>query len=117
MTQLLQTLILGLLLGGVYALAAYFTWWAWRDTGVDPLLMILVTTPVMFALGWLTYQVFVRRLRGAPASMSVLLTFALALVIQGVLGLSWNNLYRAVRPGYADESFHFWSLYLPKART
>jgi len=141
MTQLIQTLVLGLLLGGVYALAAsgltlvfgvmnvinvahgallilsaYFTWALWRRTGIDPLLLVLVTTPLMFVLGWLIYQAGIRRIRGSGASMSVLLTFSLALVLQGVMGLVWGNLFRASRPSYVDESFHLGSIVLPKAK-
>jgi branched-chain amino acid transport system permease protein len=139
-TELVQTLILGLLIGGVYALAAsgltlvfgvmnvinvahgallvlaaYITWVLWRRAGIDPLLLILVTTPIMFAVGWLGYQLAVRRVRTAPPSMSVLLTFSLALVIQGLLGVFWKNLYRAVTPSYANRSFHVGSIDIPKA--
>ena len=72
MTELLQTLSLGLLLGGVYALAAsgltlifgvmrviniahgaflvlasFITYTLWDVAGIDPLLAILITTPVV----------------------------------------------------------------------
>jgi branched-chain amino acid transport system permease protein len=139
-TQLIQTLVLGLLVGGVYALAAsgltlvfgvmnvinvahgallvlsaYLTWTLWRHTQLDPLLLILVTTPIMFAIGWLGYVTMVRRVHAAPA-MSVLLTFSLALMIQGILGMIWNNLYRAVTPGYVNHAYHLGSIVIPKAR-
>ena len=141
MTHLIQTIVLGLLLGGVYALAAagltlvfgvmnvinvahgamlilaaYLTWWIWRDVGLDPIAASVITTPVMFALGWLIYRLLIRRIRGAPASMSVLLTFALALVIEGCIGLAWKGVFRAVTPSYFDESFHVGAIYVPKAR-
>jgi branched-chain amino acid transport system permease protein len=141
MTHLIQTIVLGLLLGGVYALAAagltlvfgvmnvinvahgamlilaaYLTWWIWRDVGLDPIAASLITTPVMFGLGWLIYRLLIRRIRGAPASMSVLLTFALALVIEGCIGLAWKGVFRAVTPSYFDESFHLFGIYVPKAR-
>ena len=140
MTDFIQVLVLGLLAGGLYALAAsgltlvfgvmnvinvahgallvlgaYLTWLFWRRTGADPLLLILVTTPVMFALGWVGYKLFVQRVRGAPA-MSVLLTFSLALVIQGILGEIWSNDFRTVITSYSNHSFTIGSIVLPKER-
>jgi branched-chain amino acid transport system permease protein len=140
-TQLVQTLILGLLIGGVYALlasgltlifgvmdvinvaqgaliilAAFLSWTLWRDAGIDPLLGVLVTTPAMFALGWVLYRVSVQWLAGRPASMSVLLTFALALVIEGVMGLVWSNRSHFARPAYVDQSYHAGSFYFPKGQ-
>jgi branched-chain amino acid transport system permease protein len=112
MAQLIQALVLGLLIGGVYALmasgltlifgvmhiiniaqgaflilVATLTWWLWRETGIDPILASVITTPVMFGLGWLLYRLVVSRIKGQSPSMSVLLTFGIALVIEGVLNV------------------------------
>jgi branched-chain amino acid transport system permease protein len=141
MTELLQALILGLLIGGVYALlasgltlifgvmnvinvahgaflilAAFFTWTLWDATGIDPLLSVLVTTPLMFGLGWVLYNATIRPIRKAPPSSSVLLTFSLALVLEGIMGLVWGNTSHAVRTPYFDESFGLGELFLPKAQ-
>src|SRR5919106_342765 len=141
MTQLLQAVILGLLVGGVYALlasgltlifgvmnvinvahgvflilAAFVTWTLWNATGLDPLAAILFTTPLMFGFGWLMYTTMIRPIRRAPPSASVLLTFALALVIEGVLGLVWGNTSHTVRAPYFDESFGVGEIFLPKAQ-
>ena len=141
MTGLIQTILLGLLLGGVYALAAsgltlvfgvmnvinvahgamlilaaYLTWLIWRHTGLDPIAVAVLTTPGMFALGWLVYWLAIRRVRAAGASMSVLLTFAIALIIEGTLGLIWKGVFRAVTPNYFDESVRIGAFYLPTAR-
>jgi branched-chain amino acid transport system permease protein len=141
MTHLVQTVAFGLLLGGVYALAAsgltlvfgvmnvinvahgallilaaYLTWLFWRITGIDPIAAAVLTTPIMFALGWLMYQSTIRRLRGSPASMSVLLTFAIALIIEGILGLVWKGIYRSVTPSYFNESVKLGPIFLPTAR-
>ena len=141
MTELLQAVILGLLIGGVYALlasgltlifgvmdvinvahgafliaAAFITWTIWDATGLDPLASIVFTTPLMFALGWILYQTTVRRIRMAPPSASVLLTFALALVFEGVMGFVWGNTSHAVRAPYFDESFGVAGIFLPKAQ-
>jgi branched-chain amino acid transport system permease protein len=136
-----QALILGLLIGGVYALlasgltlifgvmdvinvaqgallilAAFFAWALWRSAGIDPLLGAVITTPIMFALGWATYQATVRWISGKPASMSVLLTFALALVIEGAMGMAWSTTYHAATPGYFSESYRTAGYYFPKTQ-
>lgn len=140
-TQLIQTIILGLLIGGVYALlasgltlifgvmdvinvaqgallilAAFFAWTLWNEAGIDPLIGVVITTPAMFLLGFAMYKLTVQWLSGAPASMSVLLTFALALVIEGSMGLAWSTTYHAATPGYVDESYRLGQFYFPKAQ-
>jgi branched-chain amino acid transport system permease protein len=54
------------------------------------------------------------RVRGRSPSMSVLLTFGLALAIEGVLNVTAGNKFRSATPGYFAESFHIGRLTLPK---
>jgi branched-chain amino acid transport system permease protein len=140
-TQLVQTIILGLLIGGVYALlasgltlifgvmdvvnvaqgaliilSAFFTWALWKDAGLDPLLGAVVTTPAMFVIGWVLYKLTIQWISGRPASASVLLTFALALVIEGTMGLVWSTTYHATTPSYFAQSFRVGDFYFPKAQ-
>ncbi len=105
----LQSLVLGILLGGLYALlaagltlyfgimrvvmiahsaflilAAYLAWFFHRETGIDPLFSLVITVPLFFAVGVLMQRLLVARLRPITLTMmSVLLTFAIALVIEG----------------------------------
>ncbi len=141
MAQLVQALVLGLLIGGVYALmasgltlifgimrivnisqgaflilAAMFTWWLWRATGVDPILASVVTTPLMFGFGWVLYRLVISRIRDQSASMSVLLTFGLALVIEGVLNVVAGNRFKSATPSYFEESFRAGPISLPKTQ-
>ena len=141
MTGFIQTVVLGLLTGGVYALAAsgltlvfgvmnvinvahgallilsaYLTWLIWRETGLDPLVIALLTTPMMFALGWVIYWFAVRRVRGVGASTTVLLTFAVALIIEGALGRIWKGVFRAVTPSYFNEAITIGDIRLPTAK-
>src|SRR3954447_26709943 len=141
MTEFLQTLILGLLVGGVYALLAsgltlifgvmnviniahraflilpaFITYSMWSATGLDPLAAIVITTPAMFAFGWVVYNLTLRRIRTGPAAATVLLTFGLALVVEGLMGVIWGNTAHSVTPPYVNQSFHIGSLFLPKAQ-
>ena len=141
MTQFVQTILLGLLVGGVYALlasgltlifgvmhviniahgaflilAAFVTFSIWEATGLDPLAAIAITTPIMFAFGWALYNSTIRPIRGAPVASSVLLTFGLALVIEGVMGIVWGNTSHSIRPGYFNDSFGIGDVFLPKAQ-
>jgi branched-chain amino acid transport system permease protein len=140
-TELVQAIILGLLIGGVYALlasglslifgvmnvinvahgaflilAAFLTYSIWSATGLDPLVAILITAPAMFVFGWVLYSGTIRRIREAPAAASVLLTFSLALVLEGVMGIVWGNTSHAIRPPYFNQSFTIGDFFFPKAQ-
>jgi branched-chain amino acid transport system permease protein len=141
MTQLIQTVLLGLLVGAVYALlasgltlifgvlhviniahgaflilAAFVTYSLWSGVGLDPLVAIAITTPAMFAFGWVLYLGAIRRIRGAPVAASVLLTFSLALIIEGLMGVIWGNTSTSIRPSYFSQSFGIGDVFLPKAQ-
>jgi branched-chain amino acid transport system permease protein len=45
--------------------------------------------------------------------MSVLLTFALAITIEGILGMTWKNRFRSVTPSYFNDSFHVGPFFVP----
>jgi branched-chain amino acid transport system permease protein len=140
-TQLIQTIVLGLLLGGVYALlasgltlifgvmdvinvaqgaliilAAFISWAVWNETGLDPLLGALVTTPAMFLIGLGIYVMSIRWIQGKPASTSVILTFGIALIIEGVMGYVWTATLHRATPDYFNQSFTIGDIYLRKAQ-
>jgi branched-chain amino acid transport system permease protein len=141
MTQLIQAVALGLLIGGVYALmasgltlifgvmriiniaqgaflilVAMLTWWLWHETGIDPILASVITAPLMFGFGWVVHRVLISRVSGESSSMSILLTFGFAMVIEGVLDIVAGNRFRSATPSYFDESFRVGSISLPKAQ-
>jgi branched-chain amino acid transport system permease protein len=127
---LVQSVILGVLLGGLYALlaagltlyfgimrvvmvahsaflilAAYLAWTFHRETGLDPLLSLVLTVPLFFAAGVAMQRLVLARLRPATLTMmSVLLTFAIALVIEGTLGYVFSGTQRRIQLGYSGAS-------------
>lgn len=141
MSLLVQGLFLGILTGGVYALlasgltlyfgvmrviqiahaaflflAAYLTY-SLHQVGVDPLLSMVVTVPLFFFIGVLFQRYLLSRLAGEDmAMMSVLLTFAAAIVIEGGLGLVFSGSYRSVNVEYATQSLQLFGAALPVDR-
>lgn len=127
---LLQSLILGILLGGLYALLAsgltlyfgvmrvvmiahpaflvlggYLAWFFTTQTGLDPMLAMVITVPLFFVAGVFIQRLLITRLKAATLTMmSVLLTFALALVIEGMLGFTFTGVQRRIRTGYSSAS-------------
>jgi len=131
MSLLVQSLVLGVLLGGLYALlaagltlyfgvmrvvmiahsaflilAAYLAWWFTNQTGLDPLFSLVLTVPLFFGMGVFMQRVLISRLRPATLTMmSVLLTFSIALVIEGMLGFVFSGTQRRIRLDYGGASF------------
>jgi branched-chain amino acid transport system permease protein len=134
--------VLGILTGGVYALlasgltlyfgvmrvvqiahpaflflAAYLTYFLFTFLRVDPLLSILVTVPLFFVLGVVIQRLLLSRLRpDSFTMMSVLLTFAFALLIEGMLGVVATGSFRSVNVDYATRSFELGTVRLPYDR-
>lgn len=140
MSQLFQVLILGLVLGGVYALmasgltlifgvmrivniahsafiifAAYIAYWGFKLYGLDPMASMLVTMPVMFLLSVALYRLLFPRIAESPryVEMTVLMTFALALLLEGILGFFFTGIYRSANPSYTTQALFFGPYYVP----
>ncbi|WP_370084616.1 branched-chain amino acid ABC transporter permease [Streptacidiphilus sp. MAP12-16] len=131
MHALVQGLILGVLTAGVYALmasgqtlifgvmkvvnlaqgalvilGAYLAYQLFVSLGIDPFLAIPITSVAMFGLGAGIQWLFLRPLRKEDRSeLSLLVTFAVALLIEGVLSVLWHTTYRSINTGYANDSW------------
>ncbi len=139
----LQVAILGLLLGGVFALmasgltlmfgvmrvvnlahgafillAAYAAFFAHDLFDIDPFISLLVIIPAMFLLGVLVYATLFPRIESSPryVEMTVLLTFGLAFVLEGLMGFAFTGIFRTANPSYATEAFLIGDLFIPKAQ-
>jgi branched-chain amino acid transport system permease protein len=143
MTQIIQILILGVALGGVYALmssgmtlvfgvmkivnlahaafiilAAYISFWLFKLWNIDPILSIFITMPVMFVVGVLYYRVLFASRADNPrfTDITVLVTFASALVIEGLLSYFFTGIYRSTTPVYTTKSFLFGPFFVPQSQ-
>jgi branched-chain amino acid transport system permease protein len=141
--NLVQILIFGVSLGGVYALmasgltlifgvmnivnlahaafmvvAAYIALGLFNALGLDPILSVVVTMPVMFLLGVAVYRVLFARIAESSrfVESTVLLTFATALIVEGVLSFAFTGIYRSTNPGYTTSTLHFGPVYFPEGQ-
>ena len=141
MILLLQTLIFGLLVGGVYALmssgftltfgvmkvlnlahaativlAAFLTSWLWDHTGIDPLVVGVVLTPVMYVVGWLFYKLVIARTERIDHELTMVATFGAAIAAGGVMSLIWGTEVRVVTPSYFNSSIKLGDIVIPHAQ-
>jgi branched-chain amino acid transport system permease protein len=137
--ELSRAIVDGVLVGGVYALmavgltlifgvldiiniaqgvlvvlAAYLSYLLSVHLHLDLFLGLLVTTPVMFGLGVVIQAVLMRRLRGHErTSMSLLASYAVMIIIEGILYLSFGPDYVTLNAWYVNQSLHILGFYLP----
>jgi branched-chain amino acid transport system permease protein len=91
--------------GALVVLGAYLSFALFRSLQVDPFLSLVVTMPVMFALGVILQLVLIRPLKTDREALSVLVTYAMALGIEGVLGYIFTTNYVQLRAWYETASF------------
>jgi branched-chain amino acid transport system permease protein len=124
---LIQVAIVGLLTGGVYALmaagltlvfgvmrviniahgaflvfSAYLSYWLFTGYGLDPFLSMIITVPLLFIIGLTFQQFMLSRLRNEPG-LVVLVTFSLALTLEGLMGTIFESTGRSIRTSYTSE--------------
>ena len=143
MAEILQVLILGLLLGGVYALmasgltlmfgvmrvvnlahaafivlGAYLAYFAFERLGIDPLITMVLSIPIFFALGVILYRVLFPRLEGSDrfGEMTVLLTFGLAFLTEGLMSFFFTGIFRSVGTSYSTDAFFIGDIFIPKGQ-
>jgi branched-chain amino acid transport system permease protein len=138
----IQACILGLLAGGVYALmasgltlafgvmrvinvaqgamivlGAFLSYSLFTKLHIDPFVSVLILTPLMFLVGVVLQLVFIRPLRADEREeLSLLVTWALALGIEGLLSVLYKTNYRSTITSYADKSWRVLGYHLSEVR-
>jgi branched-chain amino acid transport system permease protein len=142
MRLIVQACILGILIGGVYALmasgltlvfgimrvinvaqgamvvlGAYLSYSLFTRFHVDPFVAIVLIAPVMFALGVCIHRVFMRSLRGDREELSLLITWATALGVEGALSFIYKTTYRSTITSYSGRSWTLGGYHVSQVRT
>ena len=141
MDLLLQILINGVLLGGLYAvmalglalvwgvlnivnlahgafimLGAYLSWHLYTYLGIDPFLGLPITAVVMFGFGYAMQRGLLNLVVKAPMFNTLLITFGLEVVLTYLAQLAFSADFRTINPSYAGNSIQIGTVVLPLAR-
>jgi len=126
---IVQLIINGLLLGGMYALISigltlifgvleiinfahgeflmlgmYASYWLFQLYGIDPYLSLLIILPVFFFVGLAVQRVTIQPILNAPALNQIFMTVGMSLVLQNVALFFWKADYRTVQTAYSAVS-------------
>ncbi|TWJ18403.1 branched-chain amino acid ABC transporter permease [Geobacter argillaceus] len=129
MTIFLQSLISGILIGGVYALIGigltiifgvmrvinfahgdllmlgmYATYFLFTLLGVDPFVSIVFTIPLMFLYGGVLQKVFINRILNSLPQNQILLTIGLGLIMSNAVMLAFTSDYKILTTSYSSGS-------------
>ena len=132
---LLQAILDGLMLGGVYAvisigltlvfgvisivnfaqaqflmLGMYVAYFAWRRLGVDPIVGSILAFAIVFCLGYVIQQQLIRRVLKAPEVAQIFLTVGILIVVENLALIFFGSEYKSVQTWYQNESLEFLGL-------
>jgi branched-chain amino acid transport system permease protein len=127
MTVFFQSLLSGVLIGGVYALIGigltiifgvmriinfahgdimmigmYLTYNLFTLAGIDPFLSIVITIPIMFVFGAVLQKLFINRVLNALPQNQILLTIGLGLI--NTMMLIYTSDYKILSTSYSSSS-------------
>ncbi len=141
LADFVQTVINGILQGGVYAgaavglslifgvsgilnaahgelvmLGAFTTYWLYTLYHVDALVTLPISFVLLGALGFLLQYFVLHRTLGKPLLLSLLVTFGISLILVNLALRVWSADYRLMRVPYLDRSLVVGPFIVPLAR-
>jgi branched-chain amino acid transport system permease protein len=139
--MLIQSIINGLLLGGMYAavgvgfslvwgvmntvnishgamimLGAYATYWLSRLLGVEPLLIVPIAMVILFLVGFFLQKNIINLTMKSGANMTLILTYGFNLFLVNMAYVLWKGDYRSIQSPYAGKSIEFAGTTIPWTR-
>jgi len=134
---IIEAIITGILTGGIYALmssgltllfgvmeiinvgqgalvilGAYLSYVLEQNLHIDLFLGLLITMPVMFLLGIGIELLFIRPVKGDRTMLSILVTYGIALIIEGILNLIFTANNVQLQAWYITASIDIGGFYL-----
>jgi branched-chain amino acid transport system permease protein len=126
---LIQSILSGILIGGIYALIGigltlifgvmrvinfaqgdlvmvgmYVTFFLFKGLGMDPFLSVVLTMPALFLLGALLQRTLINQVLDALPQNQILLTIGIGLVLSNLAMLLFTSDYRILSTSYSSSS-------------
>lgn len=106
--------IINIAQGILVVLGAYLSYVLSVHLGIDLFLGLLLTIPAMFVIGVAIHWLFIRPLRGHErTAMSVLVSYAVAIIIEGILYQVFGVNYVQLHAWYVISTVRVLGYYLP----
>jgi branched-chain amino acid transport system permease protein len=129
---MLQLILNGLMVGGVYALISigltlifgvleivnfahgeflmlsmYAAYWLFQFYGIDPYLSILIIFPTFYLIGLAVQRITIQPILNSPPLNQIFTTIGLSLILQNVALILFKADYRTIKTSYSDLSLNF----------
>ena len=128
---IIQSMVSGLLMGGIFALfgvgfsltwgvmkviniahaafgilAAYIAYWGLTLYGLDPLLSLVFSLPLLFGTGLFIHRFLVRPITRSREIVvaSMILTFGLAIILENIMLAAWSPDERLITTSYSSKA-------------
>jgi branched-chain amino acid transport system permease protein len=98
--------------GALVILGAYLSYVLQKNYHIDLFLGLFITMPLMFGLGIFLEWAFIRPIKRDRTTLSILVTFAMALVIEGILTVLFTTNLVQSHAWYVDSSFQIGGFYI-----
>src|SRR5260370_5992906 len=105
--------IINIAQGALVILGAYLSYVLSQNWHIDLFLGLFITMPLMFGFGVLLEWAFIRPLKRDRTMLSILVTYAIAIIIEGLLGHYFTSDLVKLDAWYVTDSFNIGSFYIP----
>lgn len=90
--------------GALLMLGAYLSFWLFTLWGIDPYVSIVITAPLLFAVGYVVQRFTITPVLNAPEHNLLLITLGVGLFLENFALFLWSPDYRTVRPPYSGAT-------------
>lgn len=108
--------IINLSYGAMVILGSYISLAMFDFLNIDPFISILISAAILFFLGAAIYRGLLQPLIKGGIIITLILTFAVRLVLENIMLVVWSADYRTIRLSYAGYSFQIGNAYVPLIR-